>query len=538
MSKRVYVVGLDGVPPSIANRGIDDGQLPALANIRDAGCSGITRSTCPPLSMLAWSTFSTGRTPGNHGIYNFIQKDPDGTGTRFASYSELRENSIPYWEYLDAQGRSSGVVNLMPSYPPANFNGYQISDHITTPPEGSFAFPPELQERFEDATGEFEHAPITGYQPGDPERLAQFVQRFIDIERTRTSIFKEIIQEFPTAVTNIVFSGPDVFLHEVGHLSEPSHPKYSAEEAAIYDEAVYDLLGVYDDFLTWLNEWRTENDVLMVLSDHGHTPVYRSVNLNSWLHQHGYLALEDSVTTQAKKLVYNHLFDSGENILKLTGLYDRVKLWLAQKDSGGAGVLSSLTFSQADIDWAGTDAYTIAGDGQIFINAKRSSEQYDRIESRLRQDLEKMRDPESDDLIVDEIIDSDDIYDGQYTSNRPDLVCVPNQGYRFTFPQTMQTNQYLVDPQKWSSHTSRAEMSGIFFADGHGIAQRDDIEIPLVNFAPTILHMLGVSVPTAMDGHVHGDLFEGALDIAQSSYDGRVEAKRTVRAIANRASAD
>ena len=34
------------------------------------------RSTCPPVTFPAWSTFMTGLEPGRHGIFDFIHRDP------------------------------------------------------------------------------------------------------------------------------------------------------------------------------------------------------------------------------------------------------------------------------------------------------------------------------------------------------------------------------------------------------------------------------------------------------------------------------
>jgi len=78
MARSVYVIGLDGVPPSLVDKGIDAGQLPTFERLRSDGIEGTTRSTIPPISMMAWSTFATGRDPGNHGIYNFMLTEAGG----------------------------------------------------------------------------------------------------------------------------------------------------------------------------------------------------------------------------------------------------------------------------------------------------------------------------------------------------------------------------------------------------------------------------------------------------------------------------
>jgi predicted AlkP superfamily phosphohydrolase/phosphomutase len=534
MSRRVFAVGLDGVPPRLARQGIEEGRLPTLERMREEGVSGTTRSTTPPLSMMAWSTFATGRSPGNHGIYNFILEEEDHR-TSFATAERLRRDSVPFWEYLDALGYSTGVVNVMPGYPPARTDGYHVSDHITTPPDGQFAYPAAVQQEIEDSTEVFELGPITGYSAGDGEAaLASYVQRFLRIERERAEVSKRLIEDRPTDVTAMVFSGPDVFLHEVGHLLDPDHPAHEPELAATYADAVFELLELYDDFLNWLLAHVHDEDVVMVLSDHGHGSVHTAVNLNSWLYQQGYLSLRPQPSTQAKVFLYNHLFDTAQRTLKRLNLYERVKLGVARSGGAESGpdLAALLTLSTNDIDWDGTDAYTVAGDGQVFVDHEPGTERYDVVREGLAAALRDLHNPKRDEPIVDRVVPGEELYPGSCTDGRPDLVCVPEPGYRFTFPQTMQTNEFLVEPQKWWSHTSRAEMDGVFYMHGGPTGHRDDVEVGLADFAPTMLHLAGAPVPEAMDGTVRGDLLERETAEVRDDYDGKVAVARAARTVA------
>ncbi len=40
------------------------------------------KTTCPPLSPVAWSSFATGSNPGKHNIFDFISRDPHRTTNR------------------------------------------------------------------------------------------------------------------------------------------------------------------------------------------------------------------------------------------------------------------------------------------------------------------------------------------------------------------------------------------------------------------------------------------------------------------------
>jgi len=50
--------------------------LPGVAHLRDTGGFRRLRTTTPPQSPVAWSTFITGLDPAQHGIFDFVHRDP------------------------------------------------------------------------------------------------------------------------------------------------------------------------------------------------------------------------------------------------------------------------------------------------------------------------------------------------------------------------------------------------------------------------------------------------------------------------------
>jgi len=51
-------------------------ELPNVAHLRDTGSFQRLRTTTPPQSPVAWSTFITGLDPLEHGIFDFVHRDP------------------------------------------------------------------------------------------------------------------------------------------------------------------------------------------------------------------------------------------------------------------------------------------------------------------------------------------------------------------------------------------------------------------------------------------------------------------------------
>ena len=67
-SPKVLVIGLDGATLDLIGPWADDGKLPHISRLMREGVSGELRSTVPPVTGPAWTSFMTGKGPGKHGI--------------------------------------------------------------------------------------------------------------------------------------------------------------------------------------------------------------------------------------------------------------------------------------------------------------------------------------------------------------------------------------------------------------------------------------------------------------------------------------
>ena len=74
--KKVIVIGLDGLEPTIVETMLAAGELPNLERLRAQGAFSRVATTTPAQTPVAWSTFATGTNPGGHGIFDFLRRDP------------------------------------------------------------------------------------------------------------------------------------------------------------------------------------------------------------------------------------------------------------------------------------------------------------------------------------------------------------------------------------------------------------------------------------------------------------------------------
>ncbi len=138
-SKKVIVIGLDGLEPKIVSPLLDSGDLPNLAKLRQSGGYSQVRTTCPAQTPVAWSTFATGTNPGGHGVFDFIRRDaktylPDLALNRFEQKSMLLppkvvnlRRGVPVWELLSKAGVPSTILRCPCTFPPDNLRGRMLS---------------------------------------------------------------------------------------------------------------------------------------------------------------------------------------------------------------------------------------------------------------------------------------------------------------------------------------------------------------------------------------------------------------------------
>jgi len=148
-AKRVVILGLDGLDPMLVDQYLSEGRLPNLARLRDNGTYKRLGTTWPPLSPVAWSSFSTGTNPGKHNIFDFLTRSPSDYGPRMSSVvmrppkrtlsigryriplSKSRVDGLrkskPFWSVLGEAGIFSAIIRVPITFPPDKFHGVQLS---------------------------------------------------------------------------------------------------------------------------------------------------------------------------------------------------------------------------------------------------------------------------------------------------------------------------------------------------------------------------------------------------------------------------
>ena len=135
--QRVFVLGFDGMDPTLARKWMDEGKLPNLKRLSEQGTFAKLETTQPSESPVAWASFATGVNPGKHNIYDFLKRDlqtylPDPSmGTKIVPPS-FKWGFLPvkrpevlstrggtsFWKHASEDGIKSVVLTVPMNWPP------------------------------------------------------------------------------------------------------------------------------------------------------------------------------------------------------------------------------------------------------------------------------------------------------------------------------------------------------------------------------------------------------------------------------------
>jgi len=507
--RRVLIVAWDGATMDLLGPWSDEGRLPTLRGILENGAHGNLSSTYPPLTGPAWASFMTGKSPGNHGVFEFFRRREGGYSQVLSGPSSIKSTSL--WRLLSDAGKRVGVMNVPLTYPPEEVNGFLISGLLTPRDCSDWAYPKELIGELKDELGSYLVHHDEKYTKSNVENLLKEQQRMLE-SRTEAALYLMRAKEWDFFMVH--YYGPDRMTHEFWHLMDPSHPQHDPREYQRYGNVVRDFFEKLDAGLGRLASQLQEDDVLILMSDHGMGRVTKFMNVNSWLLSEGFLKLRRGLRSRLRYA----LFRSGFNYYVIGKLVLRLG-WGKKAVQMGRGRRQALQeqvfFSFRDVDWSRTRAYSMGNYGQIFANLRgrepegcvSPGDEYERLLDELTDRLCGLVDPESGERVIERVFRGHEVYSGKYVDAAPDLMFLTrNMEYKALGLSDFNSPRVL---EPVYGCTGNHRMEGILAAHGRAvIRQGTKVEgAGIQDLAPTVLHLLGVPVPLDMDGSVLEDMF-------------------------------
>jgi len=487
------VIGLDGAHFELIDRWLDQDKLPNIKKLVDNGVSGDLESVLPPTTSPNWKAYTTGKNPGKIGIYWW--ENIDMSAQRVYYPADRKQANTEFWEIL-ADVHSVGILGIPTTYPPKSVDGFVV------------AGAPDAAEN--------------GY--ARPKTVEKDLEEFFDYQVTKRHRLKDDTEAAAEEIINLI----DSRFKSGKHLFEEYDPKF-LQITTFYLNSLHHYLWDHDLTLeAWqvidahLADFVDSDYNIVLMSDHGSNEIDIVFHVNTWLEQEGYITLDSNFANAFQRLGL-----TTDSLIRLTTALGIRKA--AERLAPGF-LIDILPNEQGEvtrerkanhINWDNTQAFA-SGQGPIYIAHDDESPEYDDLREELIQSITNLSGP-SGESIIDDIYRGEDIYQGGFIDDAPDLVI--QQADNVHIHGGVGREQPFTGPENegWRAENKR---SGLFVACGPSFSKGTIDAISILDLAPTLLHLHDCEIPADMDGTVIKSVFADNTDPAHRDVSVRSETRK------------
>jgi predicted AlkP superfamily phosphohydrolase/phosphomutase len=344
---------------------------------------------------------------------------------------------------------------------PVNFDPDAPMFPISSPPE----YAQELQAR----VGTFYTAGMAEEDAGlKNRRLSEeaFLAQCADVLREREAMMLYELERQRDGLFFILYDTPDRLQHLFWRFLEPEHPANRGDVTPEMKRAIHDHYSKLDGIVGKALRYADNQTLFIVLSDHGMNSFQRGLNLNTWLYENGLLALQKGVQPGEEAGDFFHC-----------------------------------------VDWGQTKAYAL-GLGGIYLNIKGreqkgivAPEQAEVLKATIAKGLAGIVDPERGQVAVRSVSTREQLYQGPYADQAPDLLVNFAEGYRASWGTPLGAvpeGLFADNDKKWGGDhcIDPVLVPGVLFMN----RPFESRQASLVDLAPTILSAFGVPEGKNMEG--------------------------------------
>ena len=485
MTKTV-LIGLDGATFSVLSPFIDGTApeglvMPFLAGMVSNGFSATLASTSHPLTPPAWTTVATGRTPGAHGIYDFVRFEDMGEDMYFTLYDarDIRVDTL--WEIASKQGSTVASLNFPMMAPPPAVNGSLIPGFVSWKHLRRNMHPTSLYDRIAAIPGfdpkelswDFEREGQIGELMEDSE-LLRWVENHLPRDRQWYNIGSHLMDEDNPDLLALMLDGTDKIQHQAWHILDPQlwNPETASDAAKEVRRVVVQYFREVDENISKLSAAAGPDAHVIIVSDHGFTGSSYVVRINAYLEELGHLK------------------------------------WRPADDSAAGQRRDMANF--ANLDWTDTQAFCPTPSSNGIVIRRQSekcpkgvpADQYEAFRDQLIEDLLKLKDPESGEHVITDVLKREDAFPGAAMDEAPDLTLVlVDHGF---VSVRNRTPSVVTRPVPFGTH----QPDGIFVMSGPGVMATRGAEMSIVDTTAIMAHSMGLEVPAEFEGKIPATLYD------------------------------
>jgi predicted AlkP superfamily phosphohydrolase/phosphomutase len=315
-----------------------------------------------------------------------------------------------------------------------------------------------------------------------------------------------ILTHYEWDFSMVVFTETD----RIHHRYLENYKKMSKFYAKL-DRVIGEILEVLD-----------KNTSTIIMSDHGFSRKNYQFFINVWLKDNGYLGTRKGTSIETRTNIWKDYESKNiininpllvyfgitkENITsfldksRLTEYYNNIQKHIP------AIFHKIIPQSNYGIDWSSTKVFLSSSEGQgLYINTEGrftkgivKEKDYSNLREEIIRKLKTLKFENK--RVFDGVYKKEDIYDGPYLENAPDIILNVNKEFRLlnSFNSRMFVKNPIYDHSK----------NGILILNGKEFKKNKITkECNIVDIFPTILHYFDIPIPEDVDGKVIKEAFK------------------------------
>lgn len=495
---KLLVIGLDAFDRGLAQRWIDDGLLPNLAAQMATGVTAGVRNPVGMESGSLWSSFAYGCDPSVHGLYDGMRHlDPETY-----EIGALRAEDIPFrpfWSLVDEAGGRSIVIDAVTAPDTGAKRGMQVIDWFAHVPAESGATmrlrtnPPELKQAIERDYG---RDPLGGrmcdfHQPRTAAQMRWFTDALLQRVRIKRALTLDLMARDEWDFFLVTFTDGHCAGHHCWHLNDPSHEEYDPAVAAAVGNPLKTIYMAIDEAIGAIMREAGPDVTVLTLMSQGIGTGYTGLRLLDRV-----LARLNGEMSERRNSMIAGLRKAWRTLPlslrhRLRPLHDAARESF-YRDGFLPNPEKRLCFESYCNER--TSGIRINLVGRESRGTVQPGAEYEALCDRLIAQLGEVRNDETGEPLIGQIIRTRDLYDGPRTDTLPDLLVTWNRDRPIRVVSSPAIGR-LVHPHP-SIRTGDHIPHAMLLLNGPGYAPRvinDDIDI--IDLAPSLTALLGL--PTA-----------------------------------------
>ncbi len=428
---RVAFFGIDGVPYRLI---ADNPEVfPNLTEMADAGTAGPISSIVPPESSACWPALTTGRNPGETGVYGFQDREVGSYETYVPSRTDVQADRV--WDRVESEDRDATVLNVPVTFPPQR-DVQRMASGFLSPSLDKAAEPEELRS----------YLSSIGYRLDVNAKLGHKEDKTEFFENANETLQKrhEAFDHYVAAGDWDLFFGVFMTTDRVNHFAFRDY-EHGGDNA----DAFLDFYATVDEYVGDLWHSLPDDVTTIVASDHGFTTEEFEVNCNQWLREQGWLSYQTDD--------HESLGDIADETRAYSFIPGRFYVNLEDREPRGSV----------------------------------PENEYDETVAELKTMLENFEGPDGT-PVAERVVEKPDAFRGDHVDIAPDLVVLPNDGFDLKSGFSDKDRVFDPDGPRNGMHSFH---DATLITDDDTLAIPDDVD--LLDITPTILDLMEVEFPRA-----------------------------------------